>query len=201
MITKDRLAIILSKLKIFETPNLKLEQYPTDSQVAAEILWFAHMHKDIQGKVVADLGSGTGILGIGALILGAKQVYFVDVDNQALTLAKQNLQSLNLQNAVFLKQEIQDFNQKVDTVLQNPPFGVQNPHADRPFLDKAFQISKTIYSLHMEDSEQFIKQRIPANFTLKHIIRFKLPIKKTQKFHKKPIHDINTACFVIKRNV
>lgn len=199
-LTKNQLAIKLSKLKVFEKPNIKLEQYPTDSELASEILWQAFMNNDIKGKIIADLGAGTGLLGIGALLLGAKQVYFIDIDNQALILAKQNIKSLDLKNAVFLRQDITEFNKKVDTVLQNPPFGVQTPYADRPFLDKAFQIANSIYTIHKAESEQFIKQRIPPNFTIKHITRFKFPIKQTQEFHKKPIHNINTICLYIKRN-
>lgn len=198
---KSQLAITLSKLKTFEKPNPKLEQYPTDSEIAAEVLHFAHMQNNIKNKTIADLGCGTGILGIGALILKAKQVYFVDTDPQALTLTKQNLNSLSLKNAVFQRTDISDFNQKVDTVIQNPPFGIQTPYADRPFLEKAFQIANSIYSIHKAESEQFIKQILPPNFKLQHILKFKLPIKQTQKFHKKPIHRIETACFVIKKNL
>ena len=71
--SKSSLAIILSKLKLFSKPQLNLEQYPTDSEIAAEVLWNAHMNDDLDNKVVADLGCGTGILGIGALLLHSKK--------------------------------------------------------------------------------------------------------------------------------
>jgi putative methylase len=35
-----------------------------------------------------------------------------------------------------------------DTVLQNPPFGVQKRGADRKFLEKALEMAKVTYSLH-----------------------------------------------------
>jgi putative methylase len=35
-----------------------------------------------------------------------------------------------------------------DTVLQNPPYGVQVLRADRKFLEKALEVGKTVYSLH-----------------------------------------------------
>lgn len=198
---KSQLAITLSKLKTFEKPVVKLEQYPTDPEVAAEILWFAFMGNDIKGKTIADLGCGTGLLGIGALLLGAKQVYFVDIDPSALNLTKQNLNSLKLKNAILTKSEIIEFSQKVDTVIQNPPFGIQTQYADRPFLEKAFKIANSIYSIHTPQSKKFIEQITPANFTIKNILNLKLPIKQTQKFHKKPIHQVDISCFIFKRNI
>ena len=89
MITKSKLAIQLSKLKVFETAKIKLEQYPTDSEIAADILWNAFMQHDIEGKVIADLGAGTGVLGIGALLLNAKKVCFVEKDKEAVKLLKE----------------------------------------------------------------------------------------------------------------
>jgi len=113
-ITKSTVGIMLSKLKVFADADIKSEQYPTDSEVAAEALWNAYMAGDITGKVIADLGSGTGILGIGCLILGAKKVFFVDKDSNALDIAKQNLASLKLKGEI-LNKDIKEFNQLVDT--------------------------------------------------------------------------------------
>ena len=78
MITKKQLAILLSKLQVFESPRAELEQYPLDGESASIILWTACQNKDIENKIMADLGCGTGILGLGALLLGAKKVYFID---------------------------------------------------------------------------------------------------------------------------
>ena len=60
--SKSSLAVALSKLKGFEKPKVKKEQYMTDSEVAADILWNAFMDGYIDDKTIADLGSGTGIL-------------------------------------------------------------------------------------------------------------------------------------------
>ena len=77
MVSKSALAIELSQLNVFPTPNIKLEQYPTDSEIAADILWTAFMRNDIKNKIIADFGCGTGLLGIGAILLGAKKVFFI----------------------------------------------------------------------------------------------------------------------------
>jgi ribosomal protein L11 methyltransferase len=46
--------------------------------------------QDLADKVVIDYGCGSGILGIAALLLGARQVYAVDLDPQAVLSTRQN---------------------------------------------------------------------------------------------------------------
>lgn len=46
--------------------------------------------EDLRDKVVIDYGCGSGILGIAALLLGAHQVYAVDIDPQAVLATNQN---------------------------------------------------------------------------------------------------------------
>ena len=50
IISKSKLAILLSKLRVFEAPKLKSEQYTTDSEIAADVLWQAYYLKDIENK-------------------------------------------------------------------------------------------------------------------------------------------------------
>ena len=66
-LSKRQLEIRLGKLKILESPRLKLEQYPVSPEVAAELLYMAGFeHDDLHGKKIAELGTGTGRLAIGA---------------------------------------------------------------------------------------------------------------------------------------
>ncbi|GAF58441.1 LOW QUALITY PROTEIN: ribosomal protein L11 methyltransferase [Psychrobacter sp. JCM 18903] len=46
--------------------------------------------QDLKDKVVIDYGCGSGILGIAALLLGARHVYAVDIDPQAVLATNQN---------------------------------------------------------------------------------------------------------------
>ena len=46
--------------------------------------------QDLSEKIVIDYGCGSGILGVAALLLGAKQVYAVDIDPQAVLATNQN---------------------------------------------------------------------------------------------------------------
>ena len=52
--------------------------------------------QDLDGKTIIDYGCGSGILGIAALLLGAKQVIAVDNDPQALLASRDNAQRNNI---------------------------------------------------------------------------------------------------------
>ena len=202
MRSKKELAIILSKLKDFDFPDTKLEQYSTPSEIAADILWVAYMNGDIHSKTVLDAACGPGIFGLGALLLGAKKVYFVDLDKKILKTAKENIKeikkSYNVGNSIFKQQDIINFKTKVNTVIQNPPFGVQKEHADKTFLKKAMEVCDKIYSIHKIESEGFIRTLSRENnFLLKKIIPLIFSIKQTQKYHKRPIYRFKAACFIL----
>ena len=65
--------------------------------------------QDLQNKVVIDYGCGSGILGVAALLLGARQVYAVDIDPQAVLATDQNAARNHVENKLkaFLPE---DFN-------------------------------------------------------------------------------------------
>lgn len=198
--SKKQLEVSLSKLNQVISPKVELEQYSTPSNIAAEVLWSAYMNNDIKNKIVADLGCGNGILGIGASLLGAKKLFFLDSDPTSLLIAKKNLNSLNLSNAIFLREDVRNFKNKVDTVIQNPPFGVQNEHADREFLLRAIEISNKIYSFHKIESKSFIEAIIRnTQFKLKEVLMFDFPLKKSQEFHEKKLYLVKVGCFILKK--
>lgn len=204
ILSKSKLAIVLSKLEGFKNQKVIIEQYDTDSEVAATVLWDAYMKGHLDGKV-ADMGCGTGILGLGALILGAKEVFMVENDDNALNIAKNNYEKLKsegwiVNKAHFVLLDIADFNEQVDIVIENPPFGVKVKHADRVFIEKAMKISPIIYSLHKSESKDFIEAFSRDNgFMIKEELRFSYPLKQTLKFHKKKIHYFNVSCFILER--
>lgn len=205
--SKTQLAVILSKIKGFESPQARLEQYQTDSEIAAEILWFAFYRREIEEKVVADLGCGTGLLGIGALLLGAKKVFFVDIDEKSLNIVKENIAFVEaelgvelLDKAVLVDKSVSDFNEKVDIVIQNPPFGVQVKHADRVFLDVAMKICRVVYSFHKVESKKFIdKFSDEKGFKISNYWEFGWPLKMTMKHHEKKIHKVKVGCWRLER--
>jgi ribosomal protein L11 methyltransferase len=50
----------------------------------------------VKGKIVVDIGSGSGILSIAAALLGAKAVYPFEIDQEAISHAKENFALNNL---------------------------------------------------------------------------------------------------------
>lgn len=195
--SKKQLAVTLSRLRSFEKPSFRLEQYPTDSETAAEIIWFAYQNNDIEGKTIADLGCGTGILGIGTMFFGPKKVFFVDIDEKQVKNLEENLrlQEFKIDHEVQLK-NVSQFNDKVDIVIQNPPFGVKSAHADKVFLETAFKVSKVIYSFHMLESDNFIKKISADNgFKVTHFFKFDFPLKNTMAFHTSRIKKIDVGCW------
>ena len=204
MKNKKELALILSKLKDFESYDVELEQYSTPSAISAEVLWTACLNADIENKVILDAACGPGYFGIGALLLGAKKVYFVDIDEKILKIAKENINNIkkgySIGKFTIQNKNISDFKKKVDTVIQNPPFGVQKKHADKIFLEKAMEVSKKIYSIHKIESEGFIKKiAVENNFMLNKIMPLIFSIKQTQKFHKRPIYRFKAGCFILSK--
>lgn len=198
---KKQLAIALSKLKGFENPKAKLEQYATDSEIAAVFLWSAFMQGDIEGKKIADFAAGPGILGVGALLLNAKKVYFVDLDEDALAIARENLKGLKLEkNAAFFCGDAVDFHEKVDVVIQNPPFGVQMKNADTKCLEAAFSVAKIVYSMHKTSTSKYIHSLAEKHgFEAQEFSQMKFPLKKTMGHHTKEKEFIDASLWVFRK--
>jgi len=193
---KKELALRLSKLKRLEKYDLELEQYQTESELAADLLWNINLQDSIKGKIIADLGCGNGIFGVGCLLLKAKSVYFVDKDN--LDIARDNCNGFK--NAKFVSCDISEFDKNVDVVIMNPPFGVQKRKADKVFLETAMKISKKIYSIHKIESKNFIEKLCKENnFTVKYLMKFKFPLRKSYKFHKKERYYVDVGLWCIEK--
>ncbi len=134
----------------------------TPGDVAAALLHLAYIRGGIKDKVVYDLGCGTGRLAIGAALLGAKEVVGVDIDQGALMVAGQNARQAGAE-VKWLEQDVKDLEASgVNTVIQNPPFGVQRKGADMIFLRKALELANEVYSLHKAtpQNREFIAKRV-----------------------------------------
>lgn len=204
--SKKQLAIYLSKLSGFASPSHKAEQYVTNSEIAADIIWNAYLLGDIEHKSVTDLGCGPGMLGIGCAIMGSGKLVFVDMDEYALARASAQFAKLELElehppKAKFEQKTIELYEGKSDILIMNPPFGTRVKHADRNFLDKAFTIAPVIYSLHKTSTKEFIKKYAEKNgYRVTHTWDYSFPLKATQKFHTRKIHRIEVSGFRIEQS-
>lgn len=200
MIRRKQLAITLSKLEIFDKPKVYLEQYPSDSEEISKILWEAMSYDDIVNKNILDPGAGTGIIGIGALMLGAKKVTFLEKDEDAINILKKNLENSKDEfegEFEIIKQNFLTFEkEKFDTIIQNPPFGTRQEHADINFLKKCFELSDNIYSLHKTSTKEYIEKLIfNEGFNLFYEYDFEYPLKNVYEHHNKKLKRINATAF------
>lgn len=72
----------------------------------------------VPGDRVLDMGTGTGILAIGACLLGAGFVYGVDVDEQAVVAAQENVEMNGVSDRVLISGE------KVGQIIDRPVDGI-----------------------------------------------------------------------------
>ena len=200
--SKATLAVILSKLKKFEKPKTYLEQYSTPREIAATIIWDAYMKGLIENKTVVDLGAGTGILGIGALKLGAKKVIFIEKDDDAIKVLKENLSDEEFEGTFEIIQInllTEENLPSADLVITNPPFGTKNKHADIKFLEQAKKISRNIYSFHKTSTDNLILKWIDKQeLTVNEKFNFKFSLGATMKQHNKKAHLVEITCWQVK---
>ncbi len=195
---KKRLEIALESLEGFRNPKIQLEQYTTPANLASFILSNAELYGDL--VTVFDLGCGTGILAIGSAMLGAYAVG-VDIDREVLKIARTNAKKMGV-SVDFIACDVRNLELRSRvTVVMNPPFGIQRRHADRPFLEKAFDIADTIYSIHSAGSEVFVRKRAEERgFRVTHIWKLMIPLKRTYSFHEKAFKYIPVEVYRIERD-
>lgn len=166
LVRKLDLELMLSKVEPYSKPSPDLEQYTISTKTAATMLYLAaYSHNNIVNKRVVDLGCGTGRLALGAAFLGAKEVVGVDIDKNAIGIASKNSVRIGSKGKVqWIISDIDSIRGHFDTVLQNPPFGVQRRGADRRFIIKALELGSVIYSLHKRpDYDSGLERRLRNN--------------------------------------
>lgn len=75
--------------------------------------------QELQNKTVVDFGCGSGILAIGALLLGAKRAIGIDIDQQALLASKENAARNGVANQLEVYLPSQQPSLRADVVLAN----------------------------------------------------------------------------------
>jgi putative methylase len=197
----NQLERILEKVEGFSDPSPLLEQYQTPAALAARLLFHAALRGDIGGKRVCDLGCGTGILAIGAAILGAREVVAVEIDRETLNIARRNAACAGV-NILFLEADVSDEETpsrvgNCDTVVMNPPFGAQQVHADRPFIDTALAIAPVMYGIFNSGSRSFVGSYLAGRGEIDEVISGLLPIRRTFSFHREVVKEIRVEIFRI----
>jgi putative methylase len=201
-LSKRQLEIQLGKLKILEKPSLALEQYPVSSEVASELLFLAGFeHDDLNGRVI-DLGTGTGRLAIGAALMAAEEVVGVDVDEQALALARANGQTAGIQ-VEWVQSDMEKIKGNFDAVIMNPPYGTRTAHADTRFLEKAFQLAPVVYSIHKSSTRDFLIQLVTrSGWQVDQVRSIRMDIPHLFEFHEKKRAMVEVDIYrIVRKNV
>ncbi len=210
---KKKLEMILSQLSRHTSPKPALEQYQLSPEGAARAVIWAWDNGDVEGKRVCDLGCGTGMLTIGASLSGARDVCGIDLDPSALEIARENINiaekasGLEIGNRIELKRiDVAELDVRsmgsFDTVVQNPPFGVQRRSSDRIFIRKALELAQTVYSLHKHnpDVERFIRGYAgQLGGKVQGKIAVDVPIPHQFEFHRKPSVVVAADFYLIRR--
>lgn len=194
---KKQLEMMLERVEGFCKPSFVREQYSTPASVAAELLFLAALRNDL-GRV-CDLGCGTGILAIGAALLGAQSIG-VEIDKDALAIARKNAEKLGAE-VEFIRADVKRLELKgIDTVIMNPPFGAQKAsEGDRAFLSTAQRIAENIYSLHNRGSCEFIKKYVYP-YVVQDVYRLPFPLKRCFEFHSQDMKIIEVELYRITRS-
>lgn len=208
----------LSDVEVFERPKIEFEQYPTSAHIASRMLFTAeNTFSDISGKSVVDLGTGTGMLGIAAVMMGAGHVMGIDVDADALEIAKRNVREILFDEECSDSSEEEDDGDPVpsfellhmdvtriaemgslhkccDTVVTNPPFGTKGKKGiDVEFLRAAFHMStNAVYSLHKTSTRDYIGKWAARNgaVSAEPIVELRYDLPNTYKFHRQGSVDV-----------
>ena len=193
-----QLESLLQQLDGFDRPKVALEQYVTPPHIAACLLHTAQASfEEIAGRAVVDLGCGPGVLAAGAAALGAGSVLGVDVDEDALAVARANLEEAELTGVELLQADVEEvarlWRRPVDTVLTNPPFGTKrNAGADMRFLQAALRLAgSAVYSLHKRSTRRHVgRQAVLWGASASVVAELRYDLPSTYGFHRKASVDI-----------
>lgn len=193
----NKLEQYLQQVDAFESPKIKLEQYMTPPHIAACMLHtIQSSYNDVEGKMIADLGCGTGMLSIASLLLGADFCIGFDIDSDALSTYNANMEEFEFTLYDLVSCNVssidEKFHKKFDTVILNPPFGTNNKGIDIEFLKTAINLARnSVYSLHKTSTrEHVLSKACRWNVKSKVIAELRFDLPHSYKFHTKKSVDI-----------
>ena len=202
--SKRELAGQLAVVAGFENPTVELEQYPTPPDLAAHVIHVADLQGDIEGKTVLDLGTGTGMLALGAALRGPARVIGVELQRDPLVTARENRRRVGTTAPIhWIQADATRAPLRLSestTVVMNPPFGAQNGRrgADRGFLRTASELADVSYSVHNRGSREFVEAFAADNGgTVTHAFRATFELDRQFAFHDTDRTEIDTEVFRI----
>ncbi|MDX1534303.1 MAG: methyltransferase, partial [Thermoplasmata archaeon] len=134
---------------------------------------------------------------LGAAHLAASRVVAWDLDEAALAVARGNADRVG-QEVTFVHGDVRAFDDRVDTIFMNPPFGGQRKHADRPFLEAALRTGSVVYTFHHAATSAFVEQAIRRlGGEVSERRTYKFPLPHLQPYHREDVAEIEVAHYRI----
>ena len=120
---------------------------PTMDRVKESL--FASIQFDIKDKVVLDLFSGSGNLGLEALSNGSKYIYLVDHNRKAVNVIKDNIKKLNITDSYTIinkdyrdaLKQLNSENKKMNIIFLDPPYDTNYVNDSLLLIDKLNLVS------------------------------------------------------------
>lgn len=194
---KSHLKRKLSHVEDFSNPRVELEQYQTPPSLAADMVYSCYM----QGyEEVVDLGTGTGILAIGAALLGMN-VTAVEIDSEALEQAKENAKGLDVE-INFVEKDVDSFvsDEGFDAVVMNPPFNVQSGEGVK-FWEKALEIGDNVFGVAGKGFRPRLKRLCNSfNHEIVACEAYSLGLPASYEFHLEESRETPIDVYVTRRN-
>ncbi len=206
-VSKKWLEIVISGVPGFKAPKEGLEQYVTPADIAADLVWSAFMAGDVEGRVVHDLGCGTGRLALASSMLGSKYVVCSDVDEDALSVASEVLIKSSPTPYDLVLADLRNaspFRDSECVAIMNPPFGVKSRGADIDFLKTALTTCGTVYSIHKlsEGFYEVIKDLMrDVNSSYEVLKTIKFPLRASLSKHKRKVVFVDSVIIKVTRNI
>lgn len=200
MFRKKELERFVEGLPVFPRPKLKLEQYPTDASVVAAAVWDAYMRGLLDA--VLDLGCGTGRFALAAAAMGARHVLCVDIDPEALEIAKKAAETHGLHSVDFLAADAPTLalGRRFTVTFMNPPFGIWSRRGtDVAFLAAALKHAEAVYTIHKLPTLQYVEKTVKKwGYRLEVLETAVLNIKPTYRHHRKRVHKVEIFLAIVR---
>ena len=138
----------------------------------------------------------------GAILLGSSCLC-IEIDKESIKTAKKFFEENSL-DADFLVADVSNLSlsRKVDTVIQNPPFGVVKRSSDIIFLRKAMEIGNVVYTIHKSNPEsRKLIERVAREYNYNvEFITVRYDLKPYYPWHREKVHKFLVDIYILKRN-
>ncbi|AEM38047.1 methyltransferase [Pyrolobus fumarii 1A] len=202
-VSRKHLAIILSRVPSFERAKVELEQYRTDPEVAATLV-YSVLAREGSVDSIADFGCGTGMLTYGMLISGAAAyAVCIDIDYDAIRVAHEFVRNEMFGHAVDLvvaDARCPPLREKsIEVVVMNPPFGIRSRRGiDLEFLRAAIAVSNKVYSIHAwsDGLLRAIRAKLGCKAGVIDVLNHAIPAFLLE--HRRRVHRVKVALVVVR---